>query len=307
MKKVLILFSIFYFLFSPAVSAAELYFGTHSKEVGVGKTFEVGVFLNTQDEVINAVEGKIVFPAEKVELVDIIDGNSIINLWVEKAHLDAPGEVFFSGIVPGGYFGQRGYLLSLVLKVKNTGPIIIQTDNERILLNDGEGTETSVKRAPIALNAVTETEVEAFLPPYDPDPPELFIPIVSQDPNVFNDQYFLSFATQDKISGIDHYEIKETKYPSAKLRAGKSEGLRGWRIGESPYLLQDQKLNSYLFVKALDKAGNERVAMLAPQNPLPWYKNYQVWIIIILVALALYLIDRQRSWRKVINTLRPRR
>ncbi len=280
--------------------AAELFFGAHNREVGINKTFEVGVFLNTQDEVINAVEGKIVFPSGKVELVDIIDGNSIINLWVERAHLEAPGEVFFSGIVPGGYFGEKGYLFSLVLRAKDTGSIAIQTNDERILLNDGEGTQTSVQRAPISLTAVTETEAEAFLPPYDSDSPESFTPLVAQDPNIFNNQYFLAFATQDKISGIDHYEIRETKYPSAKLRAGKSEGLRGWRIGESPYLLQDQKLNSYIFVKALDRAGNERVAMLAPQNSLPWYKNYWTWIIIIVIALVLYILRQRSLWPRKI-------
>jgi len=293
-------------LVSNSAGAAELYFGAHSKEVGLGKTFEIGVLLNTQNQSINAAEGKIIFPSN-LEVVDILDGNSIINLWVERPHRDKNGEVFFSGIVPGGYFGERGYLFSLVLRAKSTGQVTITTSDERILLNDGEATSASVNRAPISLSVVEKTAVEAFLPPHDSDPPEAFTPIVAQDPNLFDNQYFMVFLTQDKGSGIDHYEILETRNPSAKLKAGKSEEAKGWRIGESPYLLQDQKLTSFIFVKAIDKVGNERIAMLPPKNPLPWYKNYKVWIIIILIGFMVYLVTHRSLWRRVISILKLRR
>ncbi len=293
-------------LISGSAQAAEFYFGAHSKEVGSGKAFEIGVLLNTQNQFINAVEGKIIFP-DDLEVVDILEGNSIINLWVERPHRDKNGEVFFSGIVPGGYLGERGYLFSLVLRAKSTGQITITTSDERILLNDGEATSAPVNRAPIFLSVVEKTAIEAFLPPHDSDPPEAFTPIVAQDPNLFDNQYFVVFLTQDKGSGIDHYEILETRNPSAELKGGKSEGTRGWRIGESPYLLQDQKLASFIFVKAVDRAGNERIAMLPPKNPLPWYKDYKLWIIIILIGFMVYLATHRSLWRRVISILKLRR
>lgn len=300
----------FAFLFSVGFAlpaqGAELYFGSHSKEVGINKTFEIGVLLNTQNQFINAVEGKIIFPND-LEIVDILDGNSIINLWVERPRQDKNGEVFFSGIVPGGYLGEKGYLFSLVLKAKSTGQITIATSDERILLNDGEATGAPVGRAPISLSVVRESTIESFLPPYDSDPPEAFTPAVAQDPNLFDNRYFVVFLTQDKGSGIDRYEILETRNPLARFRAGKSEGMRGWRIGESPYLLQNQKLTSYIFVKAVDRAGNERVSMLPPENPLLGYKNYGLWIIIILIGFMLYLATHRSLWKKVISILKLRR
>ena len=115
MKKILILFSIFYFLFSPVALGAELYFGAHSKEVGVEKNFEIGVFVNTEGELVNAIEGEVIFPPD-LEFVEIRDGNSILNLWIKRPQLKEAGQVSFAGVIPGGYFGGRGYLFSLILQ-----------------------------------------------------------------------------------------------------------------------------------------------------------------------------------------------
>ena len=51
------------------------------------------------------------------------------------------------------------------------------------------------------------------------------------------------------------------------------EAKRKCAPAESPYLLKNQKLNKNIFIKAVDKNGNERVAVLLPQKPLPWYEK----------------------------------
>ncbi len=286
----IILVSGFLSLVSNSADAAELYFGAHSRDFGINQSFEIGVFLNTEEAPINAVEGKIIFPEENIIAQEVRDGGTIMNLWLEKPHLQDPGGISFSGIIPGGYTGGRGYLFSIIFKAQKKGPIIIRTEGEKILLNDGEGTSASLKRAPLSLNIVAESTAGAFLPPYDSDPPESFTPVASRDPNLLENQYFLVFVTQDKGSGISQYQVQETR--------GKKPKERKWVTAESPYLLHDQKLQSYVFVKAIDKAGNERIATLPPQNPLPWYKNYLVWIIIILIGLGLYQSVGKRLWLK---------
>ena len=91
-------------------------------------------------------------------------------------------------------------------------------------------------------------------------PPEPFEITIGQNPSIFAGQYFLTFAAVDKTSGIDHFEILETR---------KSKGK--WERGESPYLLKDQSLTSIIKVKAVDKAGNERIAEIVPSlNPFPY-------------------------------------
>src|SRR3989304_7978924 len=200
MKKILILFSIFYFLFSPVALGAELYFGAHSKEVGVEKNFEIGVFVNTEGELVNAIEGEVIFPPD-LEFVEIRDGNSILNLWIKRPQLKEAGQVSFAGVIPGGYFGGRGYLFSLILRARREGSITITTSDEKILLNDGQGSPTGVRRAPLSVNVSERAITEEFSPPLDSDPPEPFTPIITRNPNLFDNQYFLVFATQDKGSG----------------------------------------------------------------------------------------------------------
>ncbi len=101
----------------------------------------------------------------------------------------------------------------------------------------------------------------------DKAPPELFQPKIGKDPSLFEGKYFLGFLTTDKSSGIDYYEIKE--------------GKNNFEREVSPYLLLDQKLQSKILVKAVDRAGNEQIAEITPQpKPFPY------WIIILIFGGA---------------------
>ena len=115
----------------------------------------------------------------------------------------------------------------------------------------------------------------------DATPPEEFKPEIGQDPSIFEGKYFLSFATTDKTSGIDYYEVKEA--PKEILRLPTGQGKRDWKRAESPYLLEDQYLKSKISVKAVDKAGNERISeIIPPAKPFPF------WIIpVIIVGLVI--------------------
>src|SRR5207247_2300689 len=123
----------------------------------------------------------------------------------------------------------------------------------------------------------------------DTVPPEPFEPQISRNPNIFNGKYFLSFAAQDKGSGIDHYEvcedigyrIQDLGKIIARFLNIKSYSLNSCFVtAESPYQLQDQTLKSVIFVKAIDKAGNERIVKVNTKNALAWYENYFIWLII---------------------------
>jgi len=290
-----LLFSIGLALSLPVVGA-EIYFGSQGQKIGIGKPFEVGVFLNTEGENLNAIEGKIIFPIEKLEFQDIQEGASIINFWIKRPSFDG-SSILFSGIVPGGYYDSQGYLFSLILKAKELGKITIDGKELRVLRNDPTGSPAQVRISPLKLEIVEESQTPEFLPPYDTEPPETFTPQITKDPNVFEGKWFLVFDTKDKGAGIDHYEIMEKKeYRIQNLGFKMGE----WKIGESPYLLKDQKLKSHIYVKAIDKAGNERITELPPQNPLGWYENYLIWAIIIVGIIIVYFLGRI-LWRKSRN------
>jgi len=267
------------------VFATEIYFDSKIKEIAINQQFQVDIFLNTENEAINAIEGKVVFPEKFLELKEIRDGNSIINFWIERPQA-VNGEIIFSGIIPGGYLNKEGLIFSLVFQSIQEGRGQIEIRDIKTLINDGQGTETKTttsdlqfvisKKAPISPPIVIEIE--------DTDLPETFEPAVASDPTMFEGKYFLVFATQDKGSGIDHYEVQENR--KQKIEDG------NWEVAQSPYVLKDQELKSFAYVKAVDKKGNERIVSLSPRHPLKWYKVWWIWVIIILAIIFLYFIRR---------------
>jgi len=106
--------------------------------------------------------------------------------------------------------------------------------------------------------------------------PEKFKSEIGQDPSVFGGKYFLSFSTTDKLSGIDHYEVKE--------------GNKDFKEVKSPYVLEDQNLRGKIIVKAIDKAGNEQISEIKPQiKPFPYY----ILILGLIILVIFWFIFRK--------------
>lgn len=271
--KILFLLSAFYLLFSmQAAQAAQLNLYSQIQEIGISQQFQVDLFLDTENESINAIEGKIAFPQELLELKEIKDGNSIINFWIERPKANN-GEILFSGITPGGYNGANGFIFSVVFQVKTEGKGVVEIRDPKVLLNDGEGTSAPLKISNFNFlisnqTSISQTPISKI---GDTEAPEPFTPEVASDPEIFDGKYFLVFSTQDKGSGISHYEVCE----GSKRKCA---------IAESPYLLQNQKLNQKIFIKAVDKNSNERIAIVEPRHPLKWYEIWQMWSIIIIIT-----------------------
>lgn len=300
----IIIFIIAWFSVISPARAASIYFSETNQTLALDQTFKIRIYVSSENKDINALEGKIVYPADLLELQTIDDGNSVINFWIQKPSVsretddkqtrETDAEIIFAGLIPGGFSGKEGKIISLQFATKKQGRGVIDIKDLTALLNDGKGTKTDVsisdfnfeisKDAPLAL--VPEQEK-------DTTPPEVFFPVISKDPNVFNGKWFVVFATQDKDSGIDYYAIRETR---RKIDIKRKTDAKKWQKAESPYLLKDQKLHSYIYVKAVDKAGNERVEVINPTNPLLWYQNMINWFIIIIIGLivAFLLIYRNK-------------
>lgn len=211
-------------------NAVEVLFEPEEINTTINHIEKVEIFLKTDDnESVNAFEMSVEYPSEFLKLRDWSNGNSIINLWIEEPENN--NETFsFQGIVPGGgYFGKKGLLMTLYFEGIKEGAAKIKIKSDsRILLNDGLGTqvESSFSSAIIKIKLS-----EGDLPKEKPFEftekisPEQFTPIISRADEIYDGKYFLVFFTQDKDSGIDHYEI--------------SEGERSFEISESPYLLKN--------------------------------------------------------------------
>ncbi len=275
-----------FFFFASPVFAADVSFVSEKLSFDKNQDFLVSVFLNTEGEALNAFEGKLIFPSDLLEEKEIRDGNSLVNFWVERPALKQSGIIAFSGITPGGFVGAKGMLFSTVFHTKRSGEGGLQLKDLRFLRNNGTGTEAVAKGNKFSFlisekNAPAGAEIE---PVKDGDLPEYFTPVISTDPNTFDGKYFLSFATQDKGSGIDHYEVRE-------------EGSSVFSAAESPYLLKNQRLDAKIFVRAVDKAGNARIAEVSAQN-ISRTKQAVLLGIAVLLAFIFY-ISRKKNEKKM--------
>lgn len=271
--------------------AAELYFQAGTNQ-NLNQEFKVNFLLDTERKQINAIQGKILFPENMLQIMKIRDSDSISNFWVEKPKVEPGGAITFSGITPGGFNGSAGLVLSIIFRPKKTGQAEISIEGTKLLLNDGLGTETKARTLPFVFSiGETDGQLLGFSEVEDNIPPEVFTPEIARDPNILDGQWFVAFMAQDKSSDIARYEVKECRYPILSF-------LKKFKNAESPFILEDQEARSYVFVKAVDNSGNERVVKLKPSFPFWWYeKGLYVGIISLLLALSL---------RKVINVWRKK-
>jgi hypothetical protein len=280
MKKIILSAFLFSFFVPTLASAAEIRIDAHKVSVKIGEEFIADVIVNSAES-INALEGTFSFPADMLTVRRIQDGGSSVNFWIDEPREDAPGKIVFSGITPGGFSGPNSLAFSILFVATQEGDAPLTTENLRLLQNDGNATEVSstavdtvihIDRGDSRMRKITEA---------DTFPPEDFTPTIASNTSIFDGKYFLVFATQDKGTGIDHYEVRE--------------GAWGWfRKAESPYALINQKLDKDIYVKAVDEAGNERIAIVPAHVHSVWWERYGIFVILImLVAIALVY---KRPW-----------
>ena len=95
----LILIAIFGLALPNKAWAAELYFSPQNQTVRQDENFTVEVWLDTQDQDINAIEANLFFSQGKMELVDISRGGSLLELWLSEPNFS--NETKNSGKISG--------------------------------------------------------------------------------------------------------------------------------------------------------------------------------------------------------------
>lgn len=270
----------------PAVSfASTLSFDTSSKEISKGQEFVMQVFLDLKGDLVNAIDGTVIFPQDLLDVKEIREGNSTVNFWIEhptsiQETRQNTGSITFSGIVPNGFALQKNFLFSVVFRAKQNGTGKISATGLQFLKNDGTGSSAKATFEPLTILVSDQKDslISSIPPIEDINPPESFKPSVGSDPTLFDGRYFLVFDTLDKESGLDHFEIREGYWGN-------------YVVAQSPYELSDQSLTKTLYVKAVDVARNERVEILESVNK-SWYQDYPILVIILLIALVGFLFKK---------------
>ena len=286
--------------------AAELYLESSQPEYAPNETFSVDIRLNvTPPENVTAIEGYLKFDNQSLKAIDFLTGNSVL-MFIETPKISQEqGIVSFSGIIPGGYTGRLpgdpgesnllGKIIFQTQKTINPENSIYFSDNSRVLLDEGKEVKTNLVFKPLEIK-ISSQEV-AFNPLNDLErikeedkiPPEEFKPEIVK----IDDKYFLVFNTQDKQSGIDHYEVATLK----ENLFGQLTLISNFLKGTNPYIINEANLSQIIKIKAIDKAGNERIITLYPQVQPKWYKNYWLWSIILLIIILGYIIYRLKFKR----------
>lgn len=273
MKKKLYIFIGLILLLPSIVQGAELRPKKVAELINKGDVFDVILVLNTEEEAINTIEASLKY-SDNLDLENISDGNSIINLWISKPKLEnSQNSIFLSGLIPGGIRTSEGAVLNLTFKSLSDGRADVQISDAKVFLNDPDASEAKLKTVNLNFEIQNNPSIASqgqklvldFLPP---DEFEIYL---SKDKNILDNSWFISFNAQDKGSGINHYEIRE-----------KLLGLLGdWKIGESPYPLSDQLLLSIIEVRAVDNIGRERMETFVPIRLYAFYITLTGFVMLI--------------------------
>ena len=299
-----LLLIIFVLLFFPLLSwAAVLYLEPAEGEYYQGDTFIINIRIDPEKECINTVKADISFPPDLLEALDFSQGNTILTVFPEAPEIQKDiGLVSFSGGIPGGYCGilpgdpgESNLLGRIIFKVKEIESLVEANslpieflNTSQVLLNDGKGTsaELSSRKAIFTfLSGVPEVYKKEWQEELakDKTPPEPFEIEINQEPSTFEGKYFITFNTTDKQAGVDYYQVKE--------------GNENWKKVVSPHVLDDQSLESIIKVRAVDKAGNERIAEYTSLEKFIWW-----WLIIVLIGVV--AIIWFVKWRIKISNLK---
>lgn len=293
--------------------AATIYLDPEGGEYHPGDTFVVNVRLDANGECVNVVSGDIAYPKDLLRASALSQGESILTLWTEAPRINsAEGRITFVGGVPGGYCGRIagdpgyaniiGKMIFTIPAETKPGilPSIIILPSSEVLLADGRGTPAPllIKNATFTVASGTGTFVNEWLDQIQDDtvPPESFSIDLHRDENTVGGRYFVVFQTTDKQSGVAKYELIERDRDRPEFIRG-TRTAPAWRPVQSPYVLEDQTLNSTIIVRAIDNAGQIREESFLPNSKeaqtnsrgsiLPAIGGVIVFVISLVVAIRI--------------------
>ena len=252
-KIISFFYFLLFFVYYSSAFASEILFGVGATEADGSRDIAV---LIRSTLAINALEGTVdVAPGGVVS--GISDAGSPVQFWIERPHLsDIKDKITFSGIIPGGFSGEAA-LFHIHTKTP-AAAFVINKKATRMLLNDGAGTpdQVAVGRAihlppQFVLKSGTE----------DTTPPKPFTPEKAILPSEGGDQPSVVFNAHDDESGIARYEIA---YSSVAVDP--NDPTLVWKTTTNPASLSAEQDKQFIYVKAIDRAGNMRIVDVSPSN-----------------------------------------
>ena len=257
----------------------------------VGDTAIFDVYLNTEGQTINTVDGSIkIIDQDRLALQNYFVANSILSLWPTSPTFNSKDRgVSFVGGTPGGVKTSHGLLFSLVFSAKSSGDIVFRPQKTVIYSNEAKATSIIAENKDLSFsisengNVVTKNNWQELIEK-DKTSPQPFTVTLNQDPNLFEGQKFISFTTSDDGTGIAYYEVREGNFPPEKA--------------ETQYVLQDQQKIEKIEVIAYDRAGNKRIGTLQDQKNSLFLDILWLILILVIVRLIWLVYNSQKKLEK---------
>lgn len=164
-SKVVVIFSITFFILPFIASAATVSALPASNTVSVGNIVTINFTVNTTGTSINNAEAIVQYPADLLEVVSISKSNSIFTLWVEEPSFsNGIGQLKWNGgIATPGYTGSSGTMAQVTFRAKKAGTASVIFTDASVRANDGLGTNVlnSKSNSIIQIGVAKELEVPA--------------------------------------------------------------------------------------------------------------------------------------------------
>lgn len=141
MKFHVAVFILVVWLIQPVVALAASFYLQPSKTTAkIGETVSVGVIIDSGGTAINAGEGSVSYAADVLEYQSLSIAGSIFTFWANGPAGNSSGVNFGGGLATPGYDGSGGKILTINFKAKAKGVTTIDLTGNKILANDGSGT-----------------------------------------------------------------------------------------------------------------------------------------------------------------------
>ncbi|MFN3692823.1 MAG: hypothetical protein ACK4SL_01830 [Candidatus Paceibacteria bacterium] len=142
---------------------------TKQKQHLTNETFAIDVYA-VANTPVNAVSLSIAYPEDKIEILGIDRGESVITLWTSDPRVENGAVILEGGTYRKGFVGKH-LIATINAKARATGEVVITTKEANLLAGDGRGTkidakvgEDSVARVQIAeSNGTLEGEAVVLL------------------------------------------------------------------------------------------------------------------------------------------------
>ncbi len=148
-------FAIACLVVAPGARAAILYTVPETQQVDPADTISLDVRLNSENDVVNAVQVRMLYDPAALDVVEVSKAGSFLTLWTEEPSIDAKaGVLTFSGGTPNGSYVVNGRLVTVVFRSKHLGAsnVLFDTGTSGVYRNDGLGTKVALTAKPATID-----------------------------------------------------------------------------------------------------------------------------------------------------------